>query len=218
MESEPVSAELVFTSNTPEGQIAAQPDVVMSSKGHHALRVHAPRVVGPDERVEYEITFESGPKHRMYSLWVSWAQLKDLHGALEKRWKKPRPPLPSFPGRAWLRRETDPEFMETRRLEISTYLMQLQALLPCDELFWVDLLARGERVPPQPSFVGPLLSSYGIQMIPVSCMVGPDEEVFLGPVVDSLLSALHTLSRIKCVLFLVWKSFVLCLTKKHDKG
>lgn len=181
--------------------------------------VRAPRVT-VEGVVQYELTFVCGKrKPRPYHMWFSWTALKAMHDALAKRWKKVA--LLDFPSRAWFASEvcseercgagsclcaqpfvkTSPEFMEKRRVELLAYVTALAPLVevpgqpPPPE--WAAFVATAEAEPPLPSFVVPTLGAHGVTMIPVSCLVAAGQEVFIGPVVDALLDATKTISRIK---------------------
>ncbi len=105
--------------------------------------------------------------------------------------------MPSFASRAWFRSETDADFMEARRKELHTYWQELVAVLPLDDVDLEAFLAGAEFREPVASFAVPSLATYGLAMIPVSCLLGPDDEVFLGPVVDSLLDAIKGVARVR---------------------
>jgi hypothetical protein len=199
METTPVSASLVFAPTAGNPSLSGDVHPV----GACAFTVHAPRIVRDTEKdttvVQYELRFSSGRKARRYSLWFTWVGLRDMHEALSKAWKKKKQStaLPSFPGRAWFKSEEDKEFMESRRVEIQKYLDELIPLLTINDDEWTAFLAPAEMQQPTPSFVAPLLSTYNLTMIPVSCLLGPTEELFIGPVVDSVLDALKNMNRIK---------------------
>ena len=72
--------------------------------------------------VEYELLVHR--RDGVYSLWFRYSEMKKLDDVMRKRWRKDKT-FPDFPGKGFLRNDTDPEFIEERRLDLEAYIQQV---------------------------------------------------------------------------------------------